>query len=155
MSENLRGIWVLPMSMVNSRCWGDPEARSWRDKYSSNHASRELAVSINPSKSHSAGANFCIFSAVSSMRKSVNFFSEAFSAPKCHPLSISARSWMSWLYFRFIKLLAHAHTLSDDLGCFRKVAKRFDEFPRRSFVHGWSLYLRAVLSCYIYIGKAL
>src|SRR5882762_4375315 len=71
----------------------------------------------------------------------VNFISEAFSAPKCHPFSISARSRMSWLYFRFIKLLAHAHVLSDDLGCFRKVAKRFDEFPRRSFVHGWSLYV--------------
>ena len=48
---------------------------------------------------------------------------------------------MSWLYFHFIKLLAHAHVLLDDLGCFRKVAKIFDEFLRGSFMHGWSLYV--------------
>ena len=101
--------------------------------------SGKTAVSINPNKSHSSGANSCIFSAISSMRKSANFFSEAFNAPKCHPFSISARSRMSWLYFCFIKLLAHAHVFSDDLGCLRKVAKRFDKFPRRSFVHGWLL----------------
>ena len=63
--------------------------------------------STSLSISHTSGARFCIFSAMSSIGKSSNWFADVWRAEKCYPCSFLVSSQIEFSYRAFIKLLAH------------------------------------------------
>ena len=78
----------------------------------------------------------CIFLATSSTWNSCSLIGEACDVLKCHPLSLSASSWIAEAHFCLTTLLAQSHVLLADVRWDMNASKMCIECVIRSLVQG-------------------